>query len=470
MKGGTVSGNGKDPAGGAADARRKLVDNLRAGHKAARGKQPARPAVRSAPPPGPAAFDFSELPQLRQLRMHRAAADLIGLDNPFFRAHAGIAGATTVIDGETYDNFASYNYLGLNGHPEVNAAATQAIETYGTSASASRVVAGERPIHRLLEERLARIHGVEDAVVMVSGHATNVTVIGHMMKSGDLIVTDSLVHNSVTEGARLSGAARMNFPHGDIQALEELLSQNRHKFDHVLVVVEGIYSMDGDFPDLPRLIRLKQNFDCWLLVDEAHSVGVLGDTGRGLAEHFNVDPASVEMWMGTLSKTFSACGGYIAGSKALCDYLRATAPGFVFSVGLSPALAGAAVASADIMAREPERVHRLAANGRRFIERARAAGLNTGPSAGLSVVPVIVGDSIGAATLSNRLLARRINALPIVFPAVAEKSARIRFFITSEHTDAQIDRAVDATAEELARMAEENVGFSSLVKSVRQGT
>lgn len=457
----------KDGTSGSSEARKQLVASLRAGHKAARDRQPAR-AARQAPPPGPAAFDFSSLPQFRQLRMHRAAAEMIGLDNPFFRAHAGVAGATTVIDGETYDNFASYNYLGLNGHPEVNAAATRAIETYGTSASASRVVAGERPIHRELEQCLARIHGVEDAVVMVSGHATNVTVIGHLMKSGDLILTDSLVHNSVTEGARLSAAARLNFPHGDLQALEDLLTQNRHKYDHVLIVVEGIYSMDGDFPDLARLIRLKQNFDCWLLVDEAHSVGVLGETGRGLAEHFNVDPTSVEMWMGTLSKTFSACGGYIAGSRALCDYLRATAPGFVFSVGLSPALAGAAIASADVMAREPERVRKLAENGQRFIERARTAGLNTGPSAGLSVIPVIVGDSIGAATLSNRLLARRINALPIVFPAVAEKSARIRFFITSEHTHAQIDRAVDATAEELAAMARENVGFSSLVKSVRQ--
>ena len=457
-----------DHHGSKSDERRELMASLRAGHKAARQRQPARPASPVPPPPGPAAFDFSELPQLRQLRMHRAAADLIGLDNPFFRAHAGVAGATTVIDGRTFDNFASYNYLGLNGHPAVNDAATRAIATYGTSASASRVVAGERPIHRELEERLARLHGVEDAVVMVSGHATNVTVIGHLMKGDDLILTDSLVHNSVTEGARLSGAARMNFPHGDLDALEQLLSQNRHKFDHVLIVVEGIYSMDGDYPDLARLIRLKQNFDCWLLVDEAHSVGVLGATGRGLAEQYSVDPRSVEMWMGTLSKTFSACGGYIAGSKALCDYLRATAPGFVFSVGLSPALAGAAIASADLMEREPERVRRLAANGQRFLGRARAAGLDTGPSAGLSVIPVIVGDSIGAATLSNRLLARGINALPIVFPAVAEKSARIRFFITSEHSAEQIDRAVDATAEELAKMREENVGFSSLVKSVRQ--
>ncbi|WP_093810651.1 aminotransferase class I/II-fold pyridoxal phosphate-dependent enzyme [Stappia sp. ES.058] len=440
--------------------------SLRAGHEAARHRKPAARAETPAnAPPATKAFDFSELPSFRQLSMHRAAADMIGLENPFFQPHEGVASATTVIDGVQHDNFASYNYLGLNGHPEVNAAAVTALETYGTSASASRVVAGERPVHRELEARLAALHGVEDAVVMVSGHATNVTTIGHLLGASDLIVTDALVHNSISEGARLSHAARMNFPHGDLDALEHLLSKHRHKFDRVLIAVEGIYSMDGDFPDLPRLIRIKQMFDAWLLVDEAHSVGVLGSRGCGIAEHFGIDPTGVEMWMGTLSKTFSSCGGYIAGSKALCDYLRATAPGFVFSVGLSPPLAAAALASLDVMAREPDRLRQLTRNGHRFLERAKTAGLDTGPSAGFSVIPVIVGDSIGAATLCNRLLKRGINVLPIVFPAVAEKSARIRFFITSEHTAEQIDRAVDATAEELAAMKMKSARFSDLVKS-----
>ncbi|WP_051242931.1 aminotransferase class I/II-fold pyridoxal phosphate-dependent enzyme [Stappia stellulata] len=440
--------------------------SLRAGHEAARQRKPAPPPgapVKAAPTV--TSFDFSKLPAFRQLTMHRAAADMIGLDNPFFQPHDGVAGATTVIDGVRHDNFASYNYLGLNGHPEVNAAALEAVRTYGTSASASRVVAGERPIHRMLETRLAELHGVEDAVVMVSGHATNVTTIGHLLSPNDLIVTDALVHNSISEGARLSHAARMNFPHGDLDALERLLGEQRHKFDRVLIAAEGIYSMDGDFPDLPRLMRIKQMYDAWLLIDEAHSIGVMGATGRGIAEHFGTDPTGVEMWMGTLSKTFSSCGGYIAGSKALCDYLRATAPGFVFSVGLSPPLAAAARASLDVMAREPERLQRLAENGRRFLERASEAGLDTGPSAGLSVIPVIVGDSIGAVSLCNRLLKRGINALPIVFPAVAEKSARIRFFITSEHTNAQIDRAVDATAEELAAIRTTNTRFSDLVRN-----
>ncbi len=447
-------------------ARDKLMAELRAGRKTAKDRRPA-PAASRPEEKKRRAFDFAELPQVKQLKMQRAAADMMGIENPFFRPHDALASATTLIGNRTYDNFASYNYLGLNGHPEVNAAAKAAIETFGTSVSASRVVAGERPFHRELESLLAEVHGVEDAVVMVSGHATNVTSIGHLTKAGDLILTDNLVHNSIVEGARLSGATRINFPHGDLSALERLLIENRHKFDHVLIVVEGIYSMDGDFPDLPRLVKLKQAFDAWLMVDEAHSLGVLGRSGRGIAEHFGIDPHDVELWMGTLSKTLSSCGGYIAGSKALCDYLRATAPGFVFSVGLSPALAGAAIASAKIMLREPERVARLAKNGRYFLERAKAAGLDTGPSAGYSVVPVITGDSISAAVLANRLLERGINALPIIFPAVAEKAARIRFFITSEHTPEQIDNAVAVTGEELAAIRKEGVGLGTLVKAVR---
>lgn len=449
-----------------ADERAKLMDSVRAGRRSARQK---RPATGSEKPETPKrkAFDFKTLPQIKQLQMQRAAADMMGIENPFFRPHDGLATGTTEIGGKTHDNFASYNYLGLNGHPEVNQAAKDAIDTFGTSVSASRIVAGERPVHGELEQALARVHGVESSIVMVSGHATNVTTIGHLMNKGDLILTDSLVHNSIAEGARLAGATRINFPHDDLNALEKLLAENRHKFDNVLIIVEGLYSMDGDFPDLKRLVVLKQSYDAWLMVDEAHSIGVLGKTGHGIAEHFGIDPREVEMWMGTLSKTFSSCGGYIAGSKALCDYLKVSAPGFVFSVGLSPALTASAIASIHVMEREPERVGKLQENGQYFLKKAREAGLNTGPSAGYSVVPVIVGDSVGAAVLSNRLLERGVNALPIIFPAVPEKSARIRFFITSEHTKKQIDRAIEITVEELAKLKTDGSAVDRLIKATR---
>ena len=450
-----------------AEDRAKLMDSLKATRRSARGRNSSANTRQQAPAPKRKVYDFKELPQVKQLQMHRAAADMMGIENPFFRPHDGLAAGTSVIGGSDYDNFASYNYLGLNGHPAINSAAKSALEQYGTSVSASRIVAGERPIHAELEAALARIHGVESAIVMVSGHATNVTTIGHLMQKGDLVLTDSYVHNSIAEGVRLSGATRMNFPHDDLDALEKMLADHRHKFEKVLIVVEGLYSMDGDFPDLKKVIKLKQAYDAWLMVDEAHSIGVLGKTGKGIAEHFDIDPTEVEMWMGTLSKTFSSCGGYIAGSKVLCDYLKVSAPGFVFSVGLSAALAGAAIASAELLEKEPERVGKLQKNGALFLKLAKEAGLNTGPSAGYAVVPIIVGDSAGAATLSNRLLARGINALPIIFPAVPEKSARIRFFITSEHTEEQIKRAVETTAAELEAMRADGTAVDRLIKAAR---
>ncbi|MCW2307312.1 aminotransferase class I/II-fold pyridoxal phosphate-dependent enzyme [Rhodobium gokarnense] len=444
--------------GGAKD---QLLADIRSAKKTRKERRPA-PARQSAKA-GKKAFDFSELDDVKQYRMQRAAAELIGIDNPFFRPHEALARDTTLIGNQTYINFASYNYLGLNGHPEVAEAATEAIRRYGTTVSASRVVAGERPFHRDLEKALADMHGVEDAVVMVSGHATNVTSIGHLMGPNDLVICDALIHNSITEGIKLSGAARMLFPHDNLDALEEMLANHRSRFERVLIAVEGLYSMDGDFPDLPRLIEIKRRHDAWLMVDEAHSIGVLGETGRGIAEYFGTDPTEVEIWMGTLSKTLSGCGGYIAGSSALVEYLKVGAPGFVFSVGIAPPVGAASAKAVEIMLREPHRVEALRENGRLFLELAAEAGLDTGPSMGYSVIPVITGDSVSAAMLSNSLFERGINALPIIYPAVAEKSARLRFFITSEHTREQIRQTVAATAEELGKIREQGSQFGKIL-------
>jgi len=413
---------------------------------------------------------FADLQELKDIKTQQAVTDLLGVTNPFFRLHDGVAGATTHIDGRTDINFASYNYLGLNGHPEVAAAAKAAIDHYGVSVSASRLVAGERPIHRELERRVADFYGVEAAVAFVSGHATNVAAIGHLMRPKDLIVYDSLAHNSIVVGATLSGATRRLFPHNDLDALEEILAQQSHAHERVLVAVEGLYSMDGDFPDLARLVSLRDRYGFWLMVDEAHSLGVLGKTGRGVAEECSVDPRDVDIWMGTLSKTLSGCGGFIAGSAALVEYLKFTAPGFVYSVGMPPAVAAAAIACFDLLEREPERVAKLRANGVRFVEKAKEAGLDVGSSTGLAIVPVMVGDSLRAVHLSNRLLERGVNALPIIHPAVPERSARLRFFITSEHTPEQIDEAVAITADEHAKLAKAGFGIkmaAALAKATR---
>lgn len=435
-------------------AKQRLVEELLAARSRRQGKKSPEPAE-SQPKKSTSSRGLDSIPGFRQMKLQKSAADMLGVDNPFFHAHDGRAGATTSIGGRALLNFASYNYLGLNGHPEVNAAAEAALHRYGTSASASRLVAGERPVHRELERAIAGLHGVEDAIVMVSGHATNVTTIGHIMGPRDLILYDSWMHNSAVQGAVLSGARRMPFPHNDHAAVERILSEQRKRYDRVLILLEGIYSMDGDLPDLPAFIEIKRRHDAILLVDEAHSLGVLGQTGRGIGEHYGVDPREVDLWMGTLSKTLSGCGGYIACRSDFVEYLKFTAPGFVYSVGMPPPIAAAAIASIQVMLREPERVKRLQERGHLFLEAARAAGLDVGTSAGYSVVPVITGNSVLATRLGNRLLERGINALPILYPAVPEKAARLRFFLTCEHEEQQIRDAVAITAEELARLRSE---------------
>lgn len=394
-------------------------------------------------------FDFGTLPEYEMLKLQKAAGEIAGIDNPFYRLHDGRAAETTSVEGKEVVNFSSYDYLGLNTHPDVGAAAKAAIDKFGTSVGASRLTAGERQVHRDLETLLAELHGVEDALSFVSGHATNVSVIGGLLGPDDLLVSDALIHNSVVEGAKLSGAKRILCPHGDLEAIERALRLNRRRHRRALIIVEGLYSMDGDVPDLAALVRLKRRYDAWLMVDEAHSVGVLGATGRGIAEEQGVDPVDVDIWMGTLSKSLASTGGYVAGSRKLIELLKYTSPGFVYSVGGCPSVAAAASAALDVMRREPWRLERLRQNGRAFVAGAKARGLDVGLSIGASVVPIIVGNSPSAVILSHRLLARGYNVIPIIFPGVAENQARLRFFITSRHTQAHIDGVLDAIAQEL---------------------
>ena len=421
------------------------------GKVAARGDAPVRGPAPAAAPSRRAPDDLSDLAAWDQMQVMRSAGAFLGIDDPFLQPHEGLAGATTVIGGRELINFSSYNYLGLNGHPAVTEAAKAAIDRYGTTVSASRVVAGERPIHRELERRLAALHGAEDAVVFVSGHATNTSVIGHLLGPNDLILHDALIHNSVTQGALLSAAKRLAFPHNDVAACARLLDEHRDRARRALIVIEGVYSMDGDTPDARAFSALARRTDSWLMVDEAHSLGVLGAHGRGVGERDGLAGGDVDLWMGTLSKTLAGCGGYIAARADLVEYLKLTAPGFVYSVGMPPPIAGAAIAALDVMAAEPERVARLHRNASRFLEGAQAAGLDTGPSEGVAIVPVITGGSIKAARLSQALAGRGVNVQPILHPAVAERAARLRFFLSSEHTDAQIDHTLDVLAEEASR-------------------
>ena len=399
-------------------------------------------------------FRIGEFEEVKALADRFALGAAIGVDNPYFHVNDGVTRDTSIIGGAEVINFSSYNYLGMSGHPAVTEAVSDAVRRWGSSCSASRPISGEKPVHRELEVELAKLLGTEDAIALVSGHATNVTVIGHLLGEGDLVIHDSLAHDSIMQGCKLSGATRRPFPHNDHAALDELLTTIRHQYRRVLIIIEGIYSQDGDIPDLPAFIEVKRKHHALLMIDEAHSIGVLGATGGGIGEHFGVDRADVELWSGTMSKSLAGCGGYVGGSRELVEFLKYTTPGFVYSVGMPPPTAAASLAAIRTIRAEPEHLTRLHDMSALFLTLAREAGINTGDSEGTPVIPCIVGSSEIALKLSNALLGRGVNANPIIYPAVPEDQARLRFFITSCHSEEQIRYTVKAIGEELALLSE----------------
>jgi 8-amino-7-oxononanoate synthase len=454
---------GRNLFGLSAQAKARLIEKLSSAALARTGTAAARLREQDAGDPS-GRLDVNALEDYRELRIIQEAADYIGIGDPFFRVHEGLAGAETVIGDRTCINFASYNYIGLNGDSRVTAAAKAAIDRYGTSVSASRPVSGERPVHRELEGALARIHGTEDSIALVGGHSTNVTVIGHLLGRNDVIAHDALIHNSIVQGAILSGARRVPFRHLDADAADKVLAEARPRHGHALLVIEGHYSMDGDVPDLAAFVAVARRHRAWLMVDEAHALGVLGPRGFGSADHSGVDPGDVDIWMGTLSKALVSCGGYIAGRKDLIEYLKHMAPGFVFSVGMAPPAAAAALAAIEVLEQEPERVRRLNARAELFLRLAREGGLDVGGSIGAAIVPIITGSSINAARLAQALFQRGINVQPILYPAVPERAARLRFFLTAEHSEAQVREAVTVLLEEARTVAAEPTDLGAVAR------
>jgi 8-amino-7-oxononanoate synthase len=397
-------------------------------------------------------YRFAQMPEYLRLKQGIQAFEAAGMANPFFSVHEGLTNDTTVVRGRRLISFSSYNYVGMSGDPVVSQAAKAAIDRFGTSVSASRLVSGEKTIHKELERAIADFLGVEDTITFVGGHATNESTIGHLFGPGDLVLHDALAHNSIVQGAILSGARRRAFAHNDWRMADTLLQHYRHDYRRVLIAIEGVYSMDGDMPDLPRFIEIKKRHKAFLMIDEAHSVGVLGETGRGIGERFRVDRSDVDLWMGTLSKTFGSCGGYIAGCKEVVEYLKYTAPGFVFSNGLSPPNTASALAAVRLLAKEPHRVQRLRERSKLFLTLAKQRGLNTGMSKDSAVVPVILGNSINCLRLSQAMFARGVNVQPILHPAVEESASRMRFFLSCLHSEEQIRYTIDTMAEELEKI------------------
>jgi len=416
-----------------------------------------KPATKRAPSTAPAeepakqltpdAYDVTQFSEVVGLEQRLASAAAAGIDSPFFRVKEKVDGSITTIDGADTITYTSFDYLGMASDPQVAAAAKDAIDRFGTSASASRLVGGDTTALQELDEALARFQGTEAAAVFPSGFGTNASLLGHLFGDGDLILYDELAHNSIVQGSLLSEAAKRPFPHNDFEFLDRLLGDIRSKYRRVVVAMEGVYSMDGDYPDLPRFIEIKKRHQALLYVDEAHSIGVMGPNGRGICEHFGVDPAGGDFWMGTISKALGSGGGYIAGRSSLIQYLKYTTPAFVFATACSPANAAAALAAVRLAEKEPQRVARLRDNSKLFARLATDAGFNIGTSKDTPVVPIILGDSMKCVRVSHELLRQGIDAQSILFPAVPEKAARVRFFITANHTEEQIRRTIQVLTE-----------------------
>lgn len=351
----------------------------------------------------------------------------------------------TMADGREMVQLASYSYLGLIGHPRIEAAAKEAIDVYGTGAGGVRLLTGTTDLHERLEARIASFSSREDACVYSSGYVTNVAIITGLMGPGDLVLMDKLDHASIVDGCLLSGAKWRTYRHNDMGHLEKLLQKAAGEHNTILVVADSVFSMDGDVMDLPKTRELCDRYGARLMVDEAHSVGSLGATGHGVEEHFDMI-GSIDLKMGTLSKSIPSVGGYLAASHDIVDYQRHMSRPFIFSAALPPAQTAAAIAALDVIEDEPERVQSLHDISRRYTEGLKAQGWDTMDST-TCVVPVLVGDEGKTMDLTRMLFDRGIFVCPIVHPAVPRGMDRLRTCLMATHTDEDIDQALAAFAE-----------------------
>ena len=355
-------------------------------------------------------YEFSRMPEFIRFEQSRRELQDTGLQNPYFLSQDGVFGPAMTLNGKEIINFASHDYLGLAADSRLHECAKHAIDQYGTSVSASRLASGERPLYQDLEQALAETLDCEATAVFVSGYGANETTIGHLLGRGDLIVHDARTNRRLVKGAELSGARRLTFAHNQWEEINDLLRNERQNFRRVLIAVEGMCTVDGDFPDLPKLIELKHRYKTLLLVDQAHSLGTIGPCGRGLAEYYGVPAADVDVWTGSFSYALGSSGGYIAGSRKLVDYLKHTSPGFIFASGASPACVAAANAALQILKEEPEHIATLQANSQLFLQLAKQGNLDTGTSSETPIIPIIVGNSFDVLTVSERLIEQGFRA------------------------------------------------------------
>ncbi|MBU0510475.1 MAG: aminotransferase class I/II-fold pyridoxal phosphate-dependent enzyme [Chloroflexi bacterium] len=353
-------------------------------------------------------------------------------------------GARVIVNGREMGMYASYSYLGLVGHPRINKAAKAAIDKYGTGTHGVRTLAGSLDIHRELEDTISEFKHAEAAITYTSGYVTNLTVISALVGRGDYVFSDKLNHASLVDGCLMSGAKFRRFRHNDMSQLERQLSSVPEGASK-LVIADAVFSMDGDIIDFPAVVNLCQKYDAWLMMDEAHSVGVLGATGRGIEEHFDM-VGSVDLNMGTLSKTIPSVGGYVAGKKDIINYLRHASRAYIFSAALPPAQAAAANESFKVILDEPWRIEKLNANTEQFIGGLKARGFDTMLTE-TAIVPVLCGADETAFAVTQYAQKKGLFVLPVVSPAVPVGLARLRATVLAAHEPDEIEYAMDVIAE-----------------------
>lgn len=355
-----------------------------------------------------------------------------------------LGGSKVQVDGRTMSMYASYSYLGLIGHPRINKAAQDAVARYGTGTHGVRTLAGTLPIHEELEETIASFKDTEEAITFSSGYVTNLSVISTLVSRGDYVFCDKLNHASIYDGCMMSHAKFIRFNHNDLDDLEKQLSDTPAE-NSKLVVVDAVFSMDGDLVDLPRLRELCTKYHSWLMVDEAHSVGVLGKTGHGIEEHFGMKDA-IDVKMGTLSKTIPSIGGYVASSHDVINYLRHSSRGYIFSAALPPAQAAAANEAFKVILDESWRVKKVMDNARLFNDSLIAAGFDTMKTQ-TAIVPILCKTDQMAYELTREGQMHDIFVLPVVSPAVPEGLARLRTTVTATHSSEDILHTVSVLVE-----------------------
>ena len=344
------------------------------------------------------------------------------------------------INGKKVINLSSNNYLGFANHPRLKKAAIEAVEKYGAGAGAVRPIIGNMKIHDDLEKLLTEFKREEAVLVFQSGFNCNAGVIQALTDKGDLIISDRLNHASIIDGTRLSKADKAVFEHSDMADLEKVLKEKRAQYENVLIITDGVFSMDGDIANLPGIVELAEKYNCLTYVDDAHSSGVLGESGRGTVDHFKLH-GRVDIVMGTLSKAIGSVGGYVAGRQVTIDWLKNRGRPFLFSTGLPPAAIGAAIEAVKMLMSSTEYTDKLWANAKFFKEGLGKLGFNTGNSE-TPITPVIVGDEAKTLQFSKKLFENGLFSGPIVFPTVPKGTGRVRCMVTAGHTTEQLERAV----------------------------